>query len=137
MRPAARAAAAMWCLVMVFPPAALRRRARDRAPGTARHRRPPTDGACLMTRVRSITRAGARRDDPPPWPRRQIPCRPAATPVPEPSMRLVPLALAAALIAGPVAAQPAASAPPAAQSGAAFLAANAKAPGVVTLPSGL
>ena len=52
-------------------------------------------------------------------------------------MRLVPLALAAALIAGPVAAQPAASAPPAAQSGAAFLAANAKAPGVVTLPSGL
>jgi len=55
-------------------------------------------------------------------------------------MRLVPLALAAALIAGPAAAQPAA-APPAAQSagqsGAAFLAANAKAPGVVTLPWGL
>jgi FKBP-type peptidyl-prolyl cis-trans isomerase len=51
-------------------------------------------------------------------------------------MRLVPLILAAAVIAGPVAAQPAPGAP-AAQSGAAFLAANAKAPGVVTLPDGL
>ena len=51
-------------------------------------------------------------------------------------MRLIALALIAALLAGPVAAQPAAAAP-AAQSGEAFLAANAKAPGVVTLPSGL
>jgi len=52
-------------------------------------------------------------------------------------MRLATLALAAALaVAGAAHAQPAA-APPAAQSGAAFLAANAKAPGVVTLPSGL
>jgi FKBP-type peptidyl-prolyl cis-trans isomerase FklB len=51
-------------------------------------------------------------------------------------MRLIPLVIAAALMAGPVAAQPAPAAP-AAQSGAAFLAANAKAPGVVTLASGL
>jgi len=56
-------------------------------------------------------------------------------------MRFLPFALAAALTltaAGPVLAQPAAAAaPPSAAAGADFLAKNAKAAGVVTLPSGL
>ena len=52
--------------------------------------------------------------------------------------RLVPILLAAALMAGGAAhAQAAPSAPAASVSGADFLAKNAKAPGVVTLPSGL
>src|SRR5436309_2409144 len=66
--------------------------------------------------------------------------RQGPTAFPEPAvMRLaLPLALAAALIAGAAAAQPAAAPPAAPAPGNGdFLAANAKAPGVVTLPSGL
>ncbi len=67
------------------------------------------------------------------------PCKDLATVLSEPPMRLLPFALAAVLaVAGDAHAQPAApKAPAAAPSGADFLAQNAKAAGVTTLPSGL
>src|SRR5213075_3165520 len=64
----------------------------------------------------------------------------ARSPAPEfPPMRLAPLVLVAALVAGGAWAQPkpAAAAIVATPSGADFLARNAREPGVQTLPSGL